>query len=227
MDKQEQYRQAMEKYENHAVYRNIGSVVALIIVSLQLASIASVQWEEASYSWIVLLAMAYIVADFVNGIVHMVMDNHDDYTSIIGPLVAAFHRHHHQPIYRQRHFFLAFLTENGMKNWLAIYMIAIVSLNGVVSAPAFFGLAAFSIWSSVAELSHYLCHNSSHRFVRLLQSLRIILHPEYHRVHHESDNTHYGFLNGMTDPVINWTAKRLYPKGYIATTDAHARDYYS
>ena len=227
MDKQDQYRQAMEKYERHVVYRSIGPIVALVIVSLQVVSIAYLQWTEASYSWILLLALAYVCADFINGIVHMIMDNADDYTSVIGPFVAAFHRHHHRPIYRQRNVILVFITENGMKNWLAVYMVILVAFQSSMSAPLAFALVAISLWSSVAELSHYLCHNSTHWLVRILQGARIILHPEHHRVHHESDNTHYGFLNGMTDPVINAIARNLHPAGYAETTDKHGESYYS
>jgi sterol desaturase/sphingolipid hydroxylase (fatty acid hydroxylase superfamily) len=156
----------------------------------------------------------------------MVMDNADDYTSVIGPLVAAFHQHHHVPKYRDRPAALVFLAENGMKNWLAVYMILLVVVQHHLPASLAFMLLAFSLLSSFAELSHYLCHNSTHRFVRLLQSARVLLHPEHHRVHHEADNTHYAFLNGMTNPLVNWIARRVYPNGYVETTDTHSAPYF-
>ncbi len=218
MNKQEQYQLAMEKFERHPVYRNLGTVVAAVIVVLP--------WESASLAWIPLFLFAYVLADFVNGLIHMMMDNADDYTSVIGPLVAAFHQHHHVPKYRDRPVLLVFLAENGMKNWLAVYMIALVAAFSFLPAALAFTLLAFSLLSSFAELAHYLCHNSTHWFVRLLQSARVILHPEHHRVHHEADNTHYAFLNGMTNPIVNWIARRVYPDGYVETTDAHSAPYY-
>jgi sterol desaturase/sphingolipid hydroxylase (fatty acid hydroxylase superfamily) len=226
MSKQEQYRLAMEKFERHVVYRNLGTVVAAVIVLLQIVGLVMLPWGEASLAWILLFLLAYVLADFINGLIHMVMDNADDYTSVIGPLVAAFHQHHHVPKYRDRPAALVFLAENGMKNWLAVYMILlIVVLHHLPPAWAFL-LLAFSLLSSLAELSHYLCHNSTHRFVRVLQSMRILLHPDHHRVHHEADNTHYAFLNGMTNSLVNWIAKRVYPSGYVETTDAHSAPYF-
>lgn len=227
MNKQEQYRVAMSKFERHRVYRNLGTVVASVIVMLQLCCLVMLPWSSASLAWIPLFILAYVLADFVNGVIHMIMDNTDDYTSVIGPLVAAFHRHHHVPRYRDRPVWLVFLAENSMKNWLAVYMVGLVAVFPYLPAEWAFTLLMFSLLSSFAELSHYLCHNSTHRFVRALQSARIILHPEHHRLHHEADNTHYAFLNGMTNPVINFIAKRLYPEGYVNKTDAHSASYYN
>lgn len=226
VSKQEQYREAMDKFEHHVVYRNLGMVVAGVIVLLQAVCLAILPWGAATLGWIPLFLLAYVLADFVNGIIHMMMDNTDDYTSVIGPLVAAFHRHHHVPRYRDRPILVVFCAENGMKNWLAIYMVGLVSILNHVPAAVAFTLLAFSLLSSAAELSHYLCHNSKHRFVRALQSARILLHPDHHRVHHESDNTHYAFLNGMTNPLVNFIAKRVCPAGYVTTTDAHSAPYY-
>lgn len=224
--KQEQYRRAMERYESHLVYRHLGSAVATVIVVLQVVCLTLLPWSDASATWILLFLLAYVLADFINGAIHMVMDHADDYTSVIGPLVAAFHRHHHVPRYRDRSVLVVLLAENGMKVWLAIYMIALTALLGLLPAGLAFTLLMFSLLSSLAELSHYLCHNSTHRLVRALQRLRILLHPEHHRLHHEGDNQHYAFLNGMTDPLLNAIAKRLYPDGYVATTEAHSAPYY-
>lgn len=45
-------------------------------------------------------------------------------------------------------------------------------------------------------------------------------------MHHEADYTHYAFLNGMTNPLINWIAKWAYPSGYATTTDRHSAPYF-
>ena len=38
--------------------------------------------------------------------------------------------------------------------------------------------------------------------------------------HHKEDNKNYAFLNGISDRLINWIAKRLYV-GYKKTTDLY------
>lgn len=216
----------MDKYEHHVVYRNIGTVVACVIVVLQAVCIAKLSWSSATLAWIPLFILAFVLADFVNGIIHMVMDNTDDYTSIVGPLVAAFHRHHHIPRYRDRPALVVFFAENGMKNWLAVYMVVLVATMSHLPAAVAFTLLAFSLLSSTAELSHYFSHNSTNRLVHALQQARILLHPDHHWVHHKADNTHYSFLNGMTNPLVNFIAKRAYPRGYVTTTNAHSSPYY-
>jgi len=42
--------------------------------------------------------------------------------------------------------------------------------------------------------------------------------------HHRLDNVNYAFLNGMTDPLINWIAA-VYYHGYQKTTDQHTALY--
>lgn len=226
MSKQEQYRRAMEKFEGHPVYRNLGAVVATVIVVLQAVCLALLPWDEASLLWLPLLVVAYVLADFVNGLIHMAMDHADNYSSVIGPLVAAFHRHHHMPQYRDRPVLVVLLAENSMKVWLAVYMVLLVATLGHLPVELGVLLLAFSLLSSVAELSHYLCHNSTHGFVRALQRARILLHPDHHRLHHAAENTHYAFLNGMTNPLVNWIAKRVYPAGHAEAIDADTASYY-
>lgn len=49
-------------------------------------------------------------------------------------------------------------------------------------------------------------------FVRALQDLRVILHPDVHRQHHELYVDNYSLFSGITHPVTNrfvWLARRL------------------
>jgi hypothetical protein len=46
----------------------------------------------------------------------------------------------------------------------------------------------------------------------------------HHARHHLADNVDYAFLNGLTDPLLNVIAKKLYP-GYKDTTDLHYAAY--
>jgi hypothetical protein len=48
----------------------------------------------------------------------------------------------------------------------------------------------------------------------------LLLSKRHHGRHHIEDNVNYAFLNGMSDPLINIIAKKLYP-GYKSTTDLH------
>lgn len=80
------------------------------------------------------------------------------------------------------------------------------------------------ILSSVAEVSHYLCHTSSSPLAIRLGNCRIFLGKRHHAVHHLQDNRNYAFLNGLTDPLINAIAVG-WGRGYKQHTDLHYAAY--
>lgn len=228
MDKEAEFARAMDRYYRNPFYNKIGLLVSTIIVTLQVVSLAAVQWstDMVSFMTVVVFVTTYVVTDFVNGLVHMVMDNSDDYDSIIGPLVASFHLHHKKPKYTDRHWALIYFLESGMKNWLVVYLGFLVTAQSILTVPPLlsFALVMFGIFSSLAEVSHYLCHNSQSRLVRLLQKMCVLLGPEHHDLHHTQDNKNYAFLNGITDPALNWIAKHAVG-GYVHRTDLHWKSY--
>jgi len=225
MTKEAEYEQAMGTYHRSVFYRNLGYVVSTLVVALQAVALFQLGWSSMTPAYLLVFVAAYVLTDFVNGFIHMIMDNNDDYTSVIGPLVAIFHRHHNHPRYTDHHPLVVYFFENGMKNWLVPYMGLVVAFQAHLPAMLSFGLVSFGILSSVAEVSHYLCHNSIHPFVKLLQRSRILLDPVHHQAHHDEDNVRYAFLNGVSDPLLDAIARRMYT-GYVGTTDVHSRDYY-
>ena len=52
----------------------------------------------------------------------------------------------------------------------------------------------------------------------------LTLSKEHHNTHHQYDNTHYAFLNGCTNPFLNYIAKKYFG-GYKNNTDSHYREY--
>ena len=152
----------------------------------------------------------------------MYMDNNDDYESPAGPLVASFHLHHKTPRYITKPLIAVYYHESGSKIWLTFFLVVAVAgvWLGAITGVAAYGVMYFSILSSVAEVSHYLCHAPSSGVTRFLGRARILLPVRYHVRHHVEDNVQYAFLNGMTDPLLNVIARILY-RGYKTTTDTH------
>lgn len=227
MTKQEQFAAAMGRYHAAPGYARFRVGVSAAVVTLQAASVALVPWGSLSIAGALLAALAaYLVADFVNGIVHMIMDNTDTYGGIVGPLVAVFHLHHKTPRYTSTNPVAIYVLESGSKHWLVPYLAALVYVQtlGVMPAGLTLALVLVGLLSSFAEVSHYLCHNSTHPTVRLLQRLRLLLPPEHHAIHHTQDNVGYAFLNGLTDPLLDAIARRTCG-GYVSRTDKHVGDY--
>lgn len=226
-EKQLQFNAAMEKYEKKASYQAVGHIVSFTNVSLQVVlALLAFQQTIGLLRQVLTFAAAYIIADFVNGLVHMYMDSNDEYESAAGPLIAAFHLHHRTPVYKQNPLLVVYYHETGAKVWLAFFLLIAVPAVwlGVLSGVAAYGVLYFSVLSSVAEVSHYLCHVPQSKLARFLGNMRVLLPIRHHMLHHTQDNVNYTFLNGMTDPLLNVIA-RFMSKGYKNTTDTHYAQY--
>jgi hypothetical protein len=224
--KEEEYQKAMEAFHRNPFYNRASTVVSAIIMGLQAASLTGLEWLSYPIQYVLLFSASYIIADFINGLVHMFMDNNDNYTSPVGPLIAVFHLHHKHPLYTDRHPALIYVLESGSKNWLVLYLgIVVFAQHTFALAPSLnFALVMVGLLSSFAEVSHYLCHNSTNGTVRFLQKWGILLHPAHHAMHHEADNVNYAFLNGITDPMLNTIARHTC-KGYMNRSDLHVMAY--
>jgi hypothetical protein len=221
--KQQQFNVAMEKYEKIHGYQLIGHVVSCVNTTLQaVLAVLAFQRSIGPLKQVLTFVASYMLADFINGLVHMYMDNKSDYESLAGPLVASFHLHHKTPRYKQKPFFAVYYHETGSKIWMVFFLVLSVAgvWQGAISGVAAYGTLYFSILSSIAEVSHYFCHVPQPKVIRFLGRMRFFLPIRHHMRHHFEDNVNYAFLNGMTDPLLNVIARARY-RGYKNTTDLH------
>lgn len=228
-----EFKIAMDKYNKHYIYNKFGLLISSLVVSMQILCIYDLSYninvDISIIAVCIILINSYILTDFINGIIHMYMDNNTNYKSIFGPFIAAFHIHHQQLSYKQKNPFLVYFAESGSKFWLAAYLIILIYLQNKIDINFYINLllVTIGIFSSFAELSHYWCHNASidNKTILQLQKARILLSKTHHAKHHTKDNINYAFLNGITDPIINIIAKYLY-KGYKNNSDLHVLAYY-
>ncbi|MHB8845903.1 MAG: fatty acid desaturase CarF family protein [Nitrospirota bacterium] len=225
--KQQQFNAAMELYEKAGIYQLIGKAVSLAAVSLQLYLLYLVL--PLSLGWplqLIVLLAAYVITDFLNGLVHMYMDNNESYGSAAGPLIAAFHLHHRTPLYKKKNILIVYFNESGAKNWLVGYLVlSVVMIETLPIHPAVSYLLVYiGILSSIAEVSHYCCHVVDSGITGALRNAGLLLSKKHHARHHLDDNVNYAFLNGLTDPLLNVIARRFF-RGYKTTTDLHYAAY--
>jgi hypothetical protein len=225
--KRKQFNAAMELYNTGNTYKSFGTVVSVANISLQLYLLYRVMPLSIGLTGqIAVLIAAFLMTDFINGLVHMYMDKNDDYESIAGPFIANFHLHHKTPRYKRSPLPVVYFNESGSKVWLVGYLIAVCilieasGLNPII----LYTLVYVGVLSSVAEVSHYLCHSSNSATGRFLAKIGLLLSKRHHAKHHIQDNTHYAFLNGVTDPLINLIARK-YSRGYKNNTDLHYAHY--
>jgi len=227
--KQRQFNAAMELFTTRPIYRIIGYGVATANVSLQLYLITQVlPLSVGAAGQLFALAAAWLLTDFINGLVHLYMDRNDRYDSFAGPLIANFHLHHKTPLYNRNPLPIVYFMESGSKIWLVGYLLTVALL--LAAAPvtplAAYLLVYIGILSSVAEVSHYLCHSATPPLAQALAACGLLLTKKHHGRHHLEDNSNYAFLNGWSDPLLNRIARYCSP-GYKNTTDRHFVAYYS
>ena len=224
--KQSEFTKAMHLYHDKKRYKYLQKFISILVISSQVFLFVQMSGFSLSVWWhIGLFLLAYFITDLVNGLGHMYMDNSDNYNSLIGPYIAAFHLHHRTPQYAKQSIFALYYNEAGTKLWLLLfYPFSIVFV--LFSSNEYFGVLLIYIGflSCFAELSHYLCHNSRNKYIRILQDLGILLSIKKHQRHHKENNRQYAFLNGMSDFIIDFISAKLYT-GYQVTTDLHYSEY--
>ena len=160
--KQEQFNEAMRRYERNPIYLWTGRVVSFLNVSLQVILVV-LAWAQTSgvASHALALIIAFVLADFVNGWVHLYMDNCDDYQSPVGPFNASFHLHHRTPRYKENPIVIVYYHESGSKLWLVVRPISTsvwdlgerylgcVRLGGVFISPFYLPWRRFLITSAM------------------------------------------------------------------------------
>ena len=155
-----QFKTAIEKYNTIAWYPKFECLLSIIVILAQLFSLLNLTQTYQTNSiagFFLALSIAYIATDFVNGLVHMIVDNNSHFTSIVGPFIAAFHVHHYKLKYKEAPAFKIYLYESGHKFWLVIYLLVLLYAQKVMQLPSNLnlGLVAFGILFSLAEVSHY------------------------------------------------------------------------
>ena len=224
--KQKEFNDAMEKYHNIKYYQLTYKIVSSINVGLQLVLLYILSTLSIPLVWVLpALFISYFLTDFINGLVHLYMDNNESYTSFYGAFISSFHLHHKMKKYKDNNLALVYFNESGTKFWLVFYLLFVLGCSYLkVNEIILFIMILVGILSSVAEVSHYLCHNSNSKFVKILQKMGLLLSMKYHEKHHSEDNKRYAFLNGMSDFLIDKIANKFY-HGYKNHSDKHFENY--
>ena len=224
--KQEQFNRAMQRYHDHKRYPYTYKIVSLLNVGMQLYLVSLLFTLHLTWYGVVgIFLLAYFLADFINGYVHLYMDNNQKYDSIFGPFIASFHLHHQTPNYREFPIYKIYFNESGSKFWLVPFLIMTIILSfSQLNDHLLLLLILIGILSSVAEVSHFLCHNSQSNVVLFLQKIKLLLPMEHHINHHKNDNQSYAFLNGTSDFLLDRIAKQFY-NGYKEHSDLDATTY--
>ncbi len=224
--KQQEFNLAMLRYHRQKRHIYMQKFISIFVISAQVFLFVDMMNFSLAWFWHLLIFLfAYFLTDFVNGLGHMYMDNSDSYNSWMGPYIASFHLHHRTPKYKDHNLFIMYFNETGTKLWLLLaYSIVLLLSYFQFNEFVLTLLIYIGFLSCLAELSHYLCHNSHSKSVHFLQKIGILLSPSKHKLHHKDNNIRYAFLNGMSDFIIDAIAKKLY-KGYKLTTDKHYETY--
>lgn len=152
-------------------------------------------------SWALGALAAVLLADFLSGLAHWIEDGYfSPETLLLGHTIMKNVEHHRNP---------ALFLENP---WHVTIRSSLVS-----AAVVGLGLAAFRllgpVWVTALSISVFAnqIHKWAHmrnreapRFIRILQSLRVLQSPAHHLRHHTgSRDTHYCVVTNLLNPVLD------------------------
>ena len=105
-----------------------------------------------------------------------------------------------------------------------LLLVLLIQLSFGIDPTVSYTLVYIGILSSIAEVSHYLCHTSTSALAGFLAKCGLLLSKRHHAGHHLQDNCSYAFLNGVSDPILDWIAAACC-RGYKNNTDLHYAEY--
>jgi len=170
------------------------------------------QLHELELLWLALLAipLSLVLGDLISGLVHWTADTYfSEDTPIIGQsLVKPFRLHHLYPRDICTH---DLVTTVGNVCILAVPVLGVcASLLWFWEASSWLAflilcIALMSLATVLTNQFHKWAHQEApSRFVRWLQSTRLVLRPDHHQIHHTKPfNMHYCITNGWLNPLLN------------------------
>jgi len=121
--KQVSFNNAMQKYHENKNYQYIYKLVSTLNISMQFyLFVVLFSLSIQCYIFLAIFIWSYFLTDFINGYVHMYMDNNDHYDSMVGPFIASFHLHHKTPKYKNFPIWRIYFNESGSKFWLIPFL---------------------------------------------------------------------------------------------------------
>lgn len=153
------------------------------------------------------LAVGYLVADLVSGVVHWAGDTlGSEATPLVGAsFIGPFRRHHTDPSDITRH---DFIETNGNNSIVSVGFLSPVTVL-MPEEPGWLFYWAAVMWSLCTwMLGTNQFHKWAHAprppaWVRALQRTGVILDPVHHRFHHQSPHlTHYCITHGHCDRLL-------------------------
>ena len=71
-------------------------------------------------------------------------------------------------------------------------------------------------------MTHYRHHGwATPWWLKILQELRIVLHPDYHVMHHKNISVRFGLYNGWGDLILDPIMSFLHPSRYFPHCETH------
>lgn len=161
------------------------------------------------FAAIALVALvAYLMADMVSGLVHCAADNFgEEHTVFFGPaFIKPFREHHRDPEGITHH---NFFEVNGNSCLVNLFVLVPTYLLVPVASTywgAIFGAFVLSFTLAIVGTNQF--HKWAHlknpsAFVRFLQSIKLVLTPTTHQVHHTAPfDRYYCITTGWMNPVL-------------------------
>ena len=201
---------SLQKYSR--IHRAIDTLGIFLFFGLELTLVLHVRTFVRTHGGAALgvMALGYLAADFVSGLVHWIGDTWGDITTpIVGPyFIRPFREHHVDQFAITRH---DFVETNGANCLVTIFILLpmFLATRSVQTAwaDAFLLFAlALSFGVFLTNQFHKWAHlpqQKAARLIRWLQSSWVILPPKHHAIHHKAPFAKYYCITvGWLNPIL-------------------------
>ncbi len=154
--------------------------------------------------------LGWIFSDFIGGVVHWAGDTWGSIDlPLLGPaLIRPFREHHVDPLAITRHDFIETNAACALAGSPILFACLFLNVGKDYKVTSFIVFFVFfmTIFVLFTNQIHKWAHStSSNRIIKILQSMRILLNPIHHKIHHTAPfNKYYCITTGWMNPLLTY-----------------------
>lgn len=200
----------MEKNAKSSTRKFVFYIAACTLIIVWGYLLYSIHSEITVVNLLVSLVIGYFLADFISGVLHVLLDKFIAYTNpLLGEMAQDFEWHHEDPSAINKKTIRELVEPILVYGALPVGLLALFVQGYPWAVLIIFFICAFDIFS---QLIHKWAHLQTppNRMIKFLQDTHLILPPISHAQHHLFDaDQNFCLLTGHFNPFFNFLMRKL------------------
>jgi len=149
---------------------------------------------------------SFFYLDLFSGVVHIILDYAPHWLPVLGRVAYGTQLHHHDPTNFLKDSFVDHVGHVHLI--LPVMPLLVFASNGSGYQRLWWFWCA--IWAHLFQFTHRWSHMPKPPWpINVAQDMHLLLHPEWHMLHHQDHSLNFCFLSGQvgTDFILNWATR--------------------